>query len=390
MASEVAGFRFSTACAGIKGMERPDMALIVADPPARWAGLFTTNRMKAAPVRLGMARLEKGTPLSAILVNSGNANACNGERGMKDALALCSEVAYLLNVPEEQVLMASTGVIGQPLPVERMLETLPGLVERAGEATLKDLATAIMTTDRYPKWETATLEGFPDVTLEGAVKGAGMIHPDMATMLGFFFTNAGLSADTLQMLTRRAVAESFNRITVDGDQSTNDTVLVLDNGIARETDELVRAVASRLEAMMKTLAYQLVDNGEGVTKVVTLRVEGAENARDARRVAESVAHSLLVKTAFYGEDPNWGRIMAAIGYSGAKIDPEGIDITFDDSVLVSGGRWMGREAERAAAEVMKKRDYALRIALNRGEATWWLVTSDLSADYVRINADYRS
>ncbi len=390
MVRDVTGFRFSTACAGIKETGRPDMALMMADPPARWAGTFTTNQVKAAPVRLGMARLEKGAPLSAILVNSGNANACNGQRGMADTLALCGEVARLLDVPEEQVLMASTGVIGQPLPVEKMTAVLPALVDGLGSATLEEVAKAIMTTDRYPKWETAALEGFPNVEMGGVVKGAGMIHPEMATMLGFFFTNAGLSASALHGITKRAVEESFNRITVDGDQSTNDTVLVLDNGGVRETGGLVRAVASRLEAMMKTLAYKIVDNGEGVTKVVTLQVEGAETPEDARRVAESVGHSPLVKTAFFGEDPNWGRIMAAVGYSGAKIDPEGIDIAFDDTVLVSGGRWKGKEAERAAAGVMKKRDYTLRITLNRGKAAWRFVTSDLSVDYVKINADYRS
>ena len=381
---EIPGFEFSVVNAGIKGAERSDMVLMVSDPPARWSGTFTTNRVKAAPVILGMERLRGGTPLSAVLVNSGNANACNGERGMADALELCRETARLLGVPEEQVVMASTGVIGQPLPMEKMTAVLPTLVDRLGRATLEEVATAIMTTDRYPKWEETTLNDYPHVKIGGVVKGAGMIHPDMATM------NAGLPSDTLHALTRRAVGESFNHITVDGDQSTNDTVLVLDNGKIREEEGLEKAIGSELEAMMKSLAYKIVDNGEGVTKVVTLKVEGAETLENARKVAESVGHSPLVKTAFYGEDPNWGRIVAAIGYSGADIDPERIDIAFNNVALVSDGRWMGETAEREVAQIMKRRDYTLTISLNRGEAAWHLVTSDFSIEYVKINADYRS
>ncbi len=390
MKAEIPGFQFAVTCAGIKQTHRPDMVLMVAAPPARWGGTFTTNQVKAAPVLLGMERLAAGTPLSAILVNSGNANACNGPRGMADVLTLCRETARLLNVPEEQVVMASTGVIGQPLPVEKMKTALPALVDRLGEASLEEVATAVMTTDRYPKWEVASLEGFPEVKVGGVVKGAGMIHPHMATMLGFFFMNAGLVPGTLREITRRTVAESFNRITVDGDQSTNDTVLVLDNGAVRETEGLDRAVSERLEEMMGSLAYKIVDNGEGVTKVVTLEVDGAGTSEDARRVAESVGNSPLVKTAFFGEDSNWGRIMAAIGYSGAEIDPDRIDIAFDDVILVSGGRWAGEAAERMAARVMRKRAYTLRISLHLGKAAWRFVTSDLSVDYVKINADYRS
>jgi glutamate N-acetyltransferase/amino-acid N-acetyltransferase len=388
---EIPGFKFSTVCAGIKGTQRPDMVLMVSDPPARWSGMFTTNRVKAAPVMLGIERLKSGVPLSAILVNSGNANACNGERGMRDTLALCRETARLLDVPAEQVLMASTGVIGQPLPMEKMRAVLPTLVSGMGQATLKDVAAAIMTTDRYPKWEKETLQDFPDIEVGGVTKGAGMIHPNMATMLGFFFMNAGLSFSDLDRITKRGVEESFNRITVDGDQSTNDTVLVLDNGrLSEEGEVLERAMSGKLIEMMRSLAWKIVDNGEGVTKVITLIVDGAKSPEDARKIAESVGHSPLVKTAFYGEDPNWGRIMAAVGYSGAEMVPEAVDIFFDEISLVSKGQWLGETAERDAAEVMKKRDYTVRIALNQGEETTRLVTSDLSVEYVKINADYRS
>ncbi len=391
MAVEIPGFRFATVCAGIKEPGRADMALMVSDPPARWAGVLTTNRVKAAPVLLGMERLGEGVRLSAVLVNSGNANACNGERGRADALALCREVARCLNVPEEQVLMASTGVIGQPLPMEMMQAALPRLVDGLGRASLEDVATAMMTTDRYPKWETATLKDFPRVKIGGAVKGAGMIHPNMATMLGFFFTNAGLAAPTLDEVTKRAVEESFNRITVDGDQSTNDTVLVLDNGAVEDSGgAMAQAVSDRLGEMMKALAWRIVDNGEGVTKVVTLEIQGARSKEDARKVAESVGTSPLVKTAFYGEDPNWGRIVAAIGYSGADIDPGKIRIEFEDTLLVLRGQWMGREAEKDVARIMKRRAYTVRIDLGRGNAGYRFVTSDLSVDYVKINADYRS
>ncbi len=394
MGLEIPGFTFSITCAGIRGTERADMALMVSDPPARWSGTFTTNRVKAAPVLLGMKRLRDGAPISAILVNSGNANACNGERGMEDALMLCRETARLLGVPEEQVLMASTGVIGQPLPMDKMMAALPGLVERAGQATLEDVARAIMTTDRYPKWELEDAPGYPRVKIGGVAKGAGMIRPDMATMLGFFFLNAGLPTPQLGAITKQAVAGSFNCITVDGDQSTNDTVLVLDNGTPPEDPKkregVAGAVSEKLNAMMKSLAWKIVDNGEGVNKVVTLEVKGAQTIEDARRVSESVGNSPLVKTAFYGEDPNWGRIMAAIGYSGAEIDPGKIRIAFEDTLLVADGQWTGIEAERKVAETMKKRAYTVRIDLGRGNAVYRLVTSDLSVDYVKINADYRS
>ena len=394
MRGKMTNFRFSVANAGIKQTKRPEMALIVANPPARWAGFFTTNAVKAAPVVLGMERLKKGTPLAAILVNSGNANACVGERGMRDALVLCREVASLLKVPEDQVLMASTGVIGQPLPVEKMKRALPRLVEESGSATLEELATAIMTTDRYPKWEETRLDAYPGVTLAGVVKGAGMIRPDMATMLGFFFMNAGLSAPDLDVLGRDAVRDSFNRITVDGDQSTNDTVLVLDNGDERRdasgTEDVKRAVSPELKRMMRSLSEKIVDNGEGVSKVVTVQVEGARNEREAEQVARCVANSPLVKTAFYGQDPNWGRIMAAVGYSGLEVAPEQIDIYLDKVCLVKGGCGAGGDAERRAADVMKRRAFTLRIALGDGPGAAWLITSDLSVEYVKINADYRS
>ena len=390
MMKELQGFRFAVTCAGIKQSQRPDMVLMIADPPARWSGVFTTNRVKAAPVLLGIDRLKKGGPLSAILANSGNANACVGKQGMENALTLCRETARLLEVPEEQVLMASTGIIGQPLPVTKMMAAVPDLVQQAGTASLEEVATALMTTDRYPKWEIATLDHQPPVNIAGAAKGAGMIHPHMATMLGFFFMNAGIPSPALDLLTKRAAGESFNRITVDGDQSTNDTVLVLDNGSAPASEELTQAVSGRLAAMMQSLAWKIVDNGEGVTKVVTLQVTGARDEDDARKVAESVGHSPLVKTAFYGQDPNWGRIMAAIGYSGAAIDPEKVRIVFEDTPLVMDGQGMGTEAEKKVTEIMKKRAYTLRIDLNRGKGTWHLITSDLSVEYVKINADYRS
>lgn len=394
MGIEIHGFRFSTTCAGIKRQDRPDMALIVSDPPARWAGFFTKNLVKAAPVIYGMQRFREGSPVSAVLVNSGNANACNGTEGMEDLLLLCHECAGHLKVPEDQVLMASTGVIGERLPVDRMRKALTHLVRGIGKATLKDVAEAIMTTDRYPKWEMSYPEGFPDVKIGGVVKGAGMICPNMATMLGFFVMNAGLAMDSLRDMSRKAVEESFNRIMIDGDQSTNDMVLVLDNGVplsgTKESGRLNQAVSYELNKMMHLLAEKIVDNGEGVTKVVTLIVEGAATREDAKRVAESIGKSPLVKTAFYGEDPNWGRVVAAIGYSGANIDLNNLDIRFNDTLLVSGGKFMGEAAERQVAEVMKERGYTLRVSLGHGEADYHLITSDLSVEYVKINADYRS
>jgi len=370
------------------------MALIVSDPPARWAGFFTRNLVKAAPVIYGMQRFQEGSPVSAVLVNSGNANACNGREGMEDLLLLCHECAGHLNVPEDQVLMASTGVIGARLPVDRMRKALPHLVRGLGKANLKDVAEAIMTTDRYPKWKVSNPEGFPDMAIGGVVKGAGMICPNMATMLGFFVMNSGLNMDSLRDISGKAVEESFNRIMIDGDQSTNDMVLVLDNGVplsdTKESERLERAVLYELNKMMRLLAENIVDNGEGVTKVVTLIVEGAGTREDAKRVAESIGKSPLVKTAFYGEDPNWGRVVAAIGYSGANIDLNNLEIRFNDILLVSGGKFMGEAAELRVAEVMKKRSYTLRISLGQGRETYRIITSDLSVEYVKINADYRS
>lgn len=394
MGIEIHGFRFSTTCAGIKRQDRPDMALIVSDPPARWAGFFTRNLVKASPVTYAMHRLQEGSPVSAVLINSGNANACNGREGIEDLLLLCRECAKHLNLPEDQVLMASTGVIGTRLPVDRMRKALPHLVGGLGKATLKDVAEAIMTTDRYPKWKVSNPEGFPDVAIGGVVKGAGMICPNMATMLGFFVMNSGLNTDSLRDISEKAVEESFNRIIIDGDQSTNDMVLVLDNGVpssnTKESERLERAVSYELNRMMRLLAEKIVDNGEGVTKVVNLIVEGAGTREDAKRVAESIGKSPLVKTAFYGEDPNWGRIVAAIGYSGANIDLGNLEIRFNDILLVSGGKFMGETAERRVAKVMKERSYTLRISLGQGSETYRIITSDLSVEYVKINADYRS
>jgi glutamate N-acetyltransferase/amino-acid N-acetyltransferase len=394
MDKALAGFTFSTVCAGIKGTQKDDMALIAADTPARWVGVFTKNRVKAAPVLYGMKRLREGSPVSAILVNSGNANACNGPAGMEDLRLLCRTCAARLNVPEEQVLMASTGVIGARLPVDKMQKTLISLVEGLGMATLKDVATAMMTTDRYPKWRVCHPEGFPDVTVGGVVKGAGMISPSMATMLGFFITDAGLPMDSLRKISTLAVEESFNRITVDGDQSTNDTVLVLDRGdIAgdkKRVEVLEHAMATALTGMMVSLAREIVDNGEGVTKVVTLEIKGARTAADAEMLARHVGRSPLVKTAFFGEDPNWGRLIAALGASGVPIDPNRIDIRFNGIILVENSRFAGAEAERQVAKVMKNREFTVTILLGQGPGSYHLVTSDLSGEYIKINADYRS
>ena len=394
MKNAPAGFTFSTVCAGIKGMDKDDMALIAVETPARWAGFFTKNRVKAAPVLYGMERLQSGSPLAAVLVNSGNANACNGPDGMADLRQLCRECAARLNVPEEQVLMASTGVIGARLPVDKMQKALVPLVAGCGKASLEDVATAMMTTDRYPKWRVSHPAGFPDVTLGGVVKGAGMISPAMATMLGFFVTDAGLPMDSLRKISALAVEESFNRITVDGDQSTNDTVLVLDGGeITRDKKRikaLEHAMAKALNEIMRALAWEIVDNGEGVTKVVTLEVAGVRTVADAEMLARSAGQSPLVKTAFFGEDPNWGRLMAALGASDVSIDPDRIDIKFDGITLVKGGRFAGGDAERRVADVMKNREFTVTILLGQGPGSYRLVTSDLSVEYIKINADYRS
>ena len=393
--AEVSGFKFAAAASGIRKSGRLDLALIYSEVPARCAGVFTTNKIKAAPLQLTEPRVVAGT-CQAILVNSGNANACTGAPGL-GAAKRCSELtAAALQIPEEYLAISSTGVIGAPLPMEPFETHIPLLTKHLAANGVDTVSQAIMTTDSFPKL--AFCDGEAANTpyrLLGVAKGAGMIHPNMATMLGFVLTDAKVEPALLQEALRRAVDNSFNIITVDGDTSTNDMVLLLANGaagnreICRGTAEGERFV-EELTGVLLELAKMIVRDGEGATKLVRIRITGAASVEDAKKAAESVATSSLVKTAFFGEDANWGRIIAAVGYSGAAVDPEQIEICFDDVPVVRQGISTGKELEAQATAVLKQAEFTVTVDLALGSASADYYTSDLTYEYVKINADYRT
>ncbi|MGQ9688722.1 MAG: bifunctional glutamate N-acetyltransferase/amino-acid acetyltransferase ArgJ [Desulfobaccales bacterium] len=390
----VPGFQAAAAAAGIKKHGGLDLALIVADNPAAVAGVFTRNRVKAAPVLLCRRRVGSGQA-QAVLVNSGNANACTGPEGKKAARNLTRAAARLLNLPERAVLPASTGVIGQPLPVDAIKAALPDLVARLRPDGLSDVAQAIMTTDTRPKIVLVkeTLWG-TKITLAGMAKGAGMIHPQMATLLAFVLTDAAISPLVLQPILKQAVDRSFNRLTIDGDTSTNDTALLLAGGRAGnpEVTDLKTAApfADVLTDLLGDLARQLAADGEGATRLYEIVVEGAASAREARLAAATVAASPLVKTAMAGADVNWGRIMAALGRSGARFDPERVSIAFGPHVVAENGRPRGEAAEAAARQLILAGPFTVTINLGAGNFRDFYRTCDFTEEYVRINASYRS
>jgi glutamate N-acetyltransferase/amino-acid N-acetyltransferase len=333
----VPGFRASAAAAGIKKGGSPDLALICAERTCAAVGVFTTNRVQAAPVQVSREHLSAGTA-RAIVANAGNANACNGPAGLRDARKTAALAADALKMHTEDVLVASTGVIGLPLNMSRIENAMPGLVATLSPEGLPEAATAIMTTDSFPKLSCARGQGNGGAyRIAGIAKGAGMIMPDMATMLAFILTDARVSAADLQVATGRAVGPSFNRITVDGDTSTNDTVLVLASGLSGDTDlsgSDLLGFTENLTAVMTELARMIVKDGEGATKLVDVRVKSAGSPEDAIAAARTVANSSLVKTAFYGQDPNWGRIMAALGRSGIAMTPDRVDVWIDQVQIV--------------------------------------------------------
>jgi len=395
MAMIVPGFKFAAAVAGIKKPGVPDLSLMVADAPAAAAGVFTRNRVKAAPVLVSKERL-RGGKAQALLVNAGNANACTGEAGLAAARQTCRRAAELLNIPERLVLPSSTGVIGAPLPGDRITQALPHLVAGLDSDGLGEVARAIMTTDTRPK--ASLVQGRiagRAFTLAGVAKGAGMIHPDLATLLVFLFTDAAASPRVLKTLLRRALPQSFNRISVDGDTSTNDTVLLLAGGkagnplIQAEGPEMT-ALGEALHQVMGELARQVVADGEGARHVYRVEIRGAATPAEAKKAALTVAASPLVKTAMAGEDVNWGRIMAALGRAGARFDPERVEIAFGDQKVVENGRGLGPEAEAAAQQAIKSGAFTVTIHLNQGVYTDYYDTCDFTEDYIRINADYRS
>jgi glutamate N-acetyltransferase/amino-acid N-acetyltransferase len=392
----VPGFRAAAVEAAIKKPGRPDLALIVAARPAVAAGVFTTNKVKAAPVLLCRRRLRRGQA-QAILVNSGNANACTGEAGLSAAIATSEAVAKALGIAPGLVLPASTGVIGQPLPTVRFLAAIPELVARLHPTGLPEVAAAIMTTDTFPKTALTQVDlAGRTITVAGIAKGAGMIHPQLATMLVFLLTDAAITAPVLQAVLRQGLSTSFNRITVDGDTSTNDCVLFLASGVAEHppiTDIASPAgqgLAAALQHVMADLAAQIVRDGEGAKHVFKVVVNGAATPQEALRAARTVALSPLVKTAVAGNDANWGRIMAALGRAGIRLAPEKVDIYFGPHQVVRNGLGVGSAAEQAAQALMATGSFELRLELHQGSGADYYLTCDFTADYVHINADYRS
>ncbi len=390
------GFRFGAAKAGLKQSGKTDFALIVADTPASAAAAFTANRVTAAPLIVDKEHLRatRGR-VRVVAVNAGNANCAAGQAGLDAARATCVAVAEKFGCRTEEVFPSSTGIIGMPLPAEKLIASLPGLAASLGADAehFERVAQAILTTDTVEKTAFARLavDG-EEVRIAGLCKGSGMIHPQLvphATMLVYVLTDAAVEPAALDHYLQRAIEVSFNRISVDGDTSTNDTVLAMASGSSGATiGEENAAFAAALTKVCSSLAHQIVADGEGVTHVVELRISGAATDADALRAAKAIAHSPLVKTAWAGCDPNWGRLVAAIGYSGAVIDPERIDIWFGElRICRDGGR--AKEFDEVAAHAyLKRREFSIAIHLNQGEGSCVFWTTDLTQEYIHINADY--
>jgi glutamate N-acetyltransferase/amino-acid N-acetyltransferase len=391
------GFRAAAVAAGIKKKrEALDLALIFSDSPATTAaGVFTTNRVAAAPVLLSRQNLaDSRGRCRAIVVNSGNANACTGKEGMQAAEETARVTAELLGIKPSQVLVASTGVIGTPLNADLILKQLPQLKEKLSAENAKTVAHAIMTTDTVPKTCVVRSEARGKaVHIAGIAKGAGMIHPHMATMLSFITTDAAMGERMLHNLLLGAAQDSFNRLTVDGDTSTNDTLLALASGLSETTvipgNESRAWFLEGLTLVCQTLARMIARDGEGASKLVTVEVVGARTPLDADRVARAIAKSPLVKTALAGADPNWGRIVCAAGYSGAKFDPNKIDVSVNNLALCRKGVDAGFD-EAAAHRELERKELLLQVDLHAGRATARVWTCDFTRDYIDINASYRS
>jgi glutamate N-acetyltransferase/amino-acid N-acetyltransferase len=394
----IAGLRIGIAEAGIRKAGRKDLSVVLLDAGASVGGVFTQNRFCAAPVQLCRERLAQGAAIRALLINTGNANAGTGADGLQRAQATCVALAALLGLAPEQVLPFSTGVIMEPLPSARIEAALPAALADAQPDHWARAAQAIMTTDTVPKAfsEQIRIDG-EAVSITGISKGAGMIRPNMATMLGFLATDARVAPALMQQLAHELAEESFNRVTIDGDTSTNDSFIVIATNRAahREITTLGAEQGRELKAAMlriaQKLAQAIVRDGEGATKFITIKVQGGRDAAECRQVAYAIAHSPLVKTAFYASDPNLGRILAAVGYAGiADLDPDRIDLFLDDVHVAVQGARNPAYREQDGQRVMQQSEIEVRVSLGRGAASQTVWTCDLSHDYVSINADYRS
>jgi glutamate N-acetyltransferase/amino-acid N-acetyltransferase len=379
---------------GIKKNDKKDLALIYSEVIAAAAAVFTTNRVKAAPLVLSAEHIANGQA-QAVLVNSGCANAATGTKGRQDAGEMAKLTAEALGIKKEDVLVASTGTIGTFLPMEKIGSGIKEVKDKLSKAAGRDAAQAIMTTDTFPKEATVTLEiGKKKVVIGGIAKGAGMIAPDLATMLAFITTDVAISSKLLKKALKTSTAKSFNMITVDGEESTNDLVVLLANGLAGNKkidseDEDFKKFSSALDEVTLTLAKMMIRDAEGASKFVEITVKNALALEDAKRVAFSIANSLLVKTALFGEDANWGRIMAAVGNSGVEIKEEKIDIYLGSLPLVSSGCAL-QFSEPAAKEILTAKEIEIVVDLNLGTKTAKVWTSDLTPEYIEINAHYRT
>ncbi|WP_303851051.1 bifunctional glutamate N-acetyltransferase/amino-acid acetyltransferase ArgJ [Seleniivibrio woodruffii] len=386
------GFLASAVNADVKGKgkDKKDLCLLYSEVPCKTAAVFTANTFKAAPLRHAIKAMETSKDFQAILVNSGNANACTGEAGIQNCETLAAALAESLGIDAAKVLTGSTGTIGVQLPVERMVKHIDELVDELDDGNSDTFAEAIMTTDTFPKQAGVLVETANGAyVVAGAAKGAGMIAPNMATMLCYITTDAMVSEKNLQAALSDAVKGSFNSITVDNDMSTNDTVVLMANGmsgIIPDMEEFKEAVTH----VCLELAKMIVKDGEGATKFITVNVKGADSDEDAKKCAFLIANSPLVKTMFHGEDPNWGRLMACVGASGVKADESTTDLYFEDLLYAKGGLIIDEKMEPEAAAIMKQSEISITLDLNCGSGTAQVFTCDLSREYIAINADYRS
>ena len=387
------GFKLGTFAAGFRKADKPDLALAVSERPATTAGVFTTNLFKAAPVLVAQELLQARKETRAVLINTGQANACTGAEGIANCRATLDMVAKATGLAPHDILPASTGVIGAQLKMDVWEKAVPGLAHSVGTSTVEDFARAIMTTDSFPKYaheQVALIGG--KVTLTGVAKGAGMICPNMATMLSMVLCDAEVEPAPWQSMFERAVTQTYNRATVDGDTSTNDTLYGLANGASGVTaaGSDLPVLEAALVRILNKLAYMLVQDGEGATKVMHIHVHGARNTADAELAARTVGHSPLVKTAMYGKDANWGRIVAALGRSGAHFDPAEVRVSMCGIEIFAHEQPTDSNFDELLKAPLNERDIHIDITLGTGNGTYSLMASDLTHEYVSINGDYRS
>ena len=397
--TSVPGFKASGITCGLKKSGNPDMALVFAEKPANFAGVFTSCVFAAAPVRVCQKKVRSSAAAQAFIINSGNANACTGTSGLANAEKMCALTAAGLNIAPESVLVASTGRIGVQMPMDIIEKGIKLAVSGLAADGGNQAAQAIMTTDTVPKAAAVSVEiNGKTVTIGAICKGVGMIDPHMtvaphATMICCITTDVKCDNALLEKLLADNADNSFNRITVDGDMSTNDTCVIFANGDSGVTLEENSAAAdifkAALLALMQNLARKQVMDGEGATKFIAIEVDGAPDTESAKRLAEAVANSLLCKTAWFGCDPNWGRIVAALGYAGVKFDPDKVDVFYDDKIVVSKGGDAGTP-EKELAAILENREVSVKVHLNQGNGEYWVWTSDISYEYVKINAEYHT